>query len=188
MKHLTEIFEHQRQLMNKFHHIEVSNLPERGFPDYDIPLDLNNMRAQLRLKEFAARITEELVESKSAEDVAKAKEEVIDAFHFLIEFYILIGIDATTLKQADPIPDFFTGDTFTTVMAQLWGLMNTLRYRPWKQKQPDPIHVGQFVQGCLGLWHRFTDIFVELDMTPDEVYAVYIGKNEVNHSRIILGV
>lgn len=186
MQHLAEIFNHQRQLMGRFHHIEVGNLPELRDPAYTAPLDINLMRAQLRLKEYAWRVTEELIESKLTHDLEKAQEEVIDALHFMVEMFILLGLEADFF-DVDPEPDFFVGDTFQTFLAKIGMTMNMLRFRPWKQTA-QATDREKFLFNIRSCWFRFVDIFAELAMTPDDVYLAYIGKNKVNHERINDGV
>lgn len=183
---LPKIFAHQKELMERFHHIELANLPELRHPSYTLPLNLDHMRAQLRLKEYAGRITEELVESKLTTEIAKAREEVIDALHFLVELFIMLGLEAEFFDE-DPEPYFFTGDGFGSVMAKLWGAMNMLRFRPWKQTAVATDR-DKFLVQIKSLWFRFADVFVELDMSTEEVLGIYLGKNAINHTRIMTGV
>jgi len=91
---LKNIFDRQRELMAKYHHIEKAN---NLLLSEDVPVDLDDKYGQARLKDFAWRFTEELGEAldallKHADEPAHGMEEVADALHFLAEFTILAGI------------------------------------------------------------------------------------------------
>lgn len=73
---LEAIFNRQKELMEKYHHIEAkSGLCQTS----DCPVNLDDKRGQARLKDFAWRATEEVAEAlevlpKISEDVDKLKE------------------------------------------------------------------------------------------------------------------
>jgi len=105
---LEAIFKRQNELIAKYHVIESDN----GFVfPKEIPLNLDSPQAQLRLKEFAWRITEELAEAMSClknkpwksthmeTDKSHYFEELADAFHFFVEMVILSGLDANGLTD-----------------------------------------------------------------------------------------
>lgn len=105
---LEAIFNRQRVLMEKYHHIEK----EKGLlQTEDVPVDLNDHMGQARLKDFAWRITEELGEAMNClknkpwkktqmmTDTVHYYEEIIDAFHFFVELCILSGMDAKMLTD-----------------------------------------------------------------------------------------
>lgn len=103
---LKMIFERQKALMDKYDPIESKNL------GYQIPtgvLDIDNSQHQQRLKDFAWRITEEIGEAmnclknkpwKSSHmktDEVHYLEELVDAFHFMVELLIHSGFTAESL-------------------------------------------------------------------------------------------
>lgn len=103
---LEKIFEHQRELMVKYHEIEARN----GLLQTEkVPVDIHSAKGQARLKDFAWRITEELGEAMNTlknkpwkqtqmeTDVEHYEEEIADAFHFFVELCILSGIGAEEL-------------------------------------------------------------------------------------------
>ena len=105
---LTAIFARQRELMEKYHPIEQAN---GLLISPDVPVNLDDAKGQQRLKDFAWRITEEIGEAMNClknkpwkqtqmlTDQDHYFEELADAFHFIIELFILSGIDAQKLAE-----------------------------------------------------------------------------------------
>lgn len=103
---LKVIFRRQAELMIKYHKIEEINLG-RELPEGI--LDLDDPRAQERIKDFAWRITEEIGEAANClknkpwktshmpTDKVHFNEEMIDAFHFFIELLIMCGFTPESL-------------------------------------------------------------------------------------------
>lgn len=102
------IFKRQHELKTKYDTIERINL------GYDFPtgvVDLNDPTAQQRIKDFMWRITEELGEAANTlkckpwkvthmpTDEIHFLEELIDAFHFMIELLIMVGFTPESLTQ-----------------------------------------------------------------------------------------
>lgn len=102
------IFDHQRELMEKYHEIEKRN---GLLQTEEVPVDLDDSRGQARLKDFAWRVTEELGEAMNClknkpwkqthilTDTDHYEEEISDAFHFFIELCLLSGIDENRLYE-----------------------------------------------------------------------------------------
>lgn len=98
---LEKIFDRQQELMTKFRQVEAEN---GLLPDKEVPVNINSHKGQAVLKAHAWQITEELGEAmnelknrpwktKTREtDYENYKEELIDAFHFFIELFILSGM------------------------------------------------------------------------------------------------
>lgn len=104
---LTSIFELQKELIGPYIKIE-------GLPQY--PIDVNTKSSQVLLKDFSARIVEELGEAwESFEIMMKLKntsdsrelmishlqnynEEVADAIHFWAEMMIYIGAETQRIR------------------------------------------------------------------------------------------
>ena len=98
---LTLIFDRQIELMEKYHPIEESN---GLLITHDVPVGLDDRKGQQRLKDFAWRFTEEMIEAKSAiEDHPGMDEhfyeEMIDALHFLVELNVLAGITPDAIQN-----------------------------------------------------------------------------------------
>lgn len=110
---LTAIFHRQWELVRKYHEIESTN------GAITVPLDggiggigdLNDRDVQMRLKDLAYRVVEELSECTNTlknkpwkqdyveTDANHFYEELADAFHFFMEFCITAGLDASSLTQ-----------------------------------------------------------------------------------------
>lgn len=100
---LQSIFDKQKSLMEKYHHIEKDN---GLLQTEDCPVNMNDPKGQARLKDFAWRITEEIGEAMNClknkpwkqshmeTDVTHYQEELIDGLHFFVELLILSGMDA----------------------------------------------------------------------------------------------
>jgi hypothetical protein len=125
LKHTTEdrlelMITQQKQLMTKYHEIEAKMRLTS-----DCPVDLDDSRGQLLLKDFAWRTTEEIAEALSAlieeggpDTLVHAQEEVADALHFLLEFIVLAGAEQrVTIKvegeNGDSLDYLFNDGTFS---------------------------------------------------------------------------
>jgi hypothetical protein len=94
---LDAIFGRQRELMKKYHIIEATS---GLLQTYDVPVDLDDAKGQARIKDFAWRCTEELMEAMDAhQHKIHFREEIADAFHFLVELVILSGFTAEDMAM-----------------------------------------------------------------------------------------
>lgn len=86
---LSSIFQHQHELATKYIPIEKEN----GLCLYDqLPADIDDAKAQARIKDMSWRAVEEVAEAFEALDLKEYThfyEEMADALHFLIEKYLL---------------------------------------------------------------------------------------------------
>lgn len=92
---LTDIFKRQRELLEKYRDIE-------GLPE--LPVDIDTKEGQRILKDFKWRVVEELGEAANClknkpwkqthvlTDREHYYEELIDAFHFFIELFLVLGL------------------------------------------------------------------------------------------------
>lgn len=91
---LHAIFDRQKQLTLHFRPIESANGFHNHCPTFGV--DLNNAFAQAKLKDSAWRVTEELTEATdhlTTGDHRKLCEEIIDAYHFLVEMSLIAGME-----------------------------------------------------------------------------------------------
>lgn len=99
------IFERQHGLANKYIHIEEDN---GLLQTSDLPVNIDSRNGQARLKDFAWRVTEELLEATDAlthhEDHTHFLEEMIDALHFFLELNLLCGIDSSKIRDYFSLP------------------------------------------------------------------------------------
>jgi len=112
----------QTELMEKYHEIEGKLRLTQ-----DCPVDLNDSRGQLLLKDFAWRATEEVAEALSAmrdhqdpDSLLHAQEEIADALHFLLEMFLLsVSGDSNELSYFDPPEGYvYKGDRLTQLYKQ----------------------------------------------------------------------
>lgn len=202
---LTEIFTAQRNLMAKFHAIEAAN----GFRvESSIPVDLDDPHDQLRLKEFAWRVTEEIGETIVAMSHGttseKYREEVSDVLHFLVEMLIVAGITPNMIMQTSEgrlekvfgmIRDIHGPDTVTEPLDSFWlyvivaltQAMNELKNRPWKQSRK-PTNQTEFRHQMVHVFYQFISACIASGLTADDLHEMYFKKNAVNQHRQASGV
>lgn len=109
---LKAIFARQGDLEEKYHPIEEKNVGHTLPSPFGSIHDLDGAARQRRLKEIAYRVVEELSECTNTlkngkpwksthvpTDVDHCLEEAIDAFHFMIEFMLCLGLDANMLYR-----------------------------------------------------------------------------------------
>ena len=110
-------------------------------------------------------------------DLGAIKEEVIDVYHFYLQFLIVADMYYAVLEK-----DFgFVLEQYSKIEILKSNLKNSgeeaLKYSRWFL--PDELKYFAVHQ-----WDRFLSIFFSLDMTPEEVDALYRAKNQRNFERI----
>ena len=148
------IFKRQTDLMRKYHKIEVNN----GFTVPQVPVNLDDKFGQAHLKDFAWRMTEELTEAMDTADPHHRREEITDAFHFLVELSIMVGMGPVLLfgnwieqnnledhhkkkcrleriirYHGNRIPNIHPNLSTYSVIHHMGCAMNCLKNKPWKQ-------------------------------------------------------
>ena len=100
---LETIFNGQKELMKKYGPIEEEN----GFRHLKAPVNIHDRFGQAKIKDFAWRATEEMMEYREAVkkgDLRHALEELSDVLHFITEFTILTGVTPTEGSPGDGSP------------------------------------------------------------------------------------
>lgn len=205
---LEAIFEKQLELIHKYHPIEKAN---GMLLDSKIPVDINTVHGQCRLKDFMWRITEELGEYTAAANIDHQHEEIADALHFFIELFILSGISAKSLvtdTMIDNLQD--TNDLFcerpvdrleaqfqvSSILIPLcthgvWDSVaylalagNTLKQKPWKitHMLTDTVIYERNIVKAFDFF--IAHCIKNLMLTPDNLYDLYFRKNKINQFRI----
>lgn len=193
---LVVMFEYQKQLMEKYHKIEAMN----GLLIHEhIPVKIESPSGQHRLKDFMWRVTEELGEAMSSSSEEHLKEELADAFHFLIELCILSDITVEEIHEFrkkftadDLIPDLPlymkswvskpTELCFEIILC-LTKAGNTLKQRPWKQTH-QLTDIPKYKFHICEAFCCFTTLCEYYDIDSNELYMLYFRKNKVNQFRI----
>lgn len=203
---LKAIFTRQKELMEKYHHIEAAS---GLLQTEDCPVNLDDKRGQARLKDFAWRLTEEVGEALDALYVEQDKvhfiEELIDGLHFLTELTILAGRDWDSIcqnieyresedqlenifnngliafSQPDPDTANFTG-TITNFIQNIGMMCNCLKNKPWKQTQMET-NRENFYLHLDRVWFSYCGILILSGLTPDDTVDIYLKKSQVNKFR-----
>ena len=172
---LAVIFNRQKELMAKYHDIESkSGLVQTE----DVPVNLNDMRGQARIKDFSWRVTEELGEAlDSVNDYKHYCEELIDGLHFLNELTILTGLDYNSIIECDidnleniwvKAEDKFNGKDLnyrvTQFINQIGMMCNCLKNKPWKQSQM-LTDIDLFYDRLAKVWISYISI-ISLNLKP----------------------
>lgn len=201
------IFARQRELMNTYHKIEENNvghmLPYTSdeYGEYCGPLNIDDRASQLRIKEFAWFITEELTEATIAfgeEDRVHFEEEIIDALHFSVEILILSGIlpdlgEGDSLERAFdtmkvmPRPPIFTErmtiDSQTYIVIERLGeAMNRLKLKSWKSTAM-LTDQNAYRISIMGFFKEFIGLLKVSGFTAKTTTAMYLNKHAVNQFR-----
>lgn len=202
---LETIFNHQYQLMIKYHEVESMNLC-MPLPD-PRRIDFDDKFCQLRLKEFAWRITEELAEATSCLDGAKVDEihfleELVDCLHFSIEFDIMSKITPEDLANGrDKLTTIFSRYLTTPLsisstyhqniirqatwetVEKLGIAMNTLKNKPWKTTHMIT-DKEQFRTAALAFNRELFHLLALCGFDATSLTKCYLNKNAVNQFRI----
>lgn len=202
---LETIFSHQRKLMDRYHEIEEKNVGYQipfGVSEYGPfcgPLNIDDRASQLRFKDFAWRITEELTEATLALgeiDRTHYEEELIDALHFSVELLILCGFNSTDFAEAmgDTLENIFNDGMIAIVRSQakdipvyqviekLGEAMNRLKLKPWKTTAMLTDRAA-FRNSLRDFFELFIVLLASAGFTARTATAMYLNKNAVNQFR-----
>lgn len=198
---LAAIFNRQKELMTKYHHIEArSGLLQTE----DCPVNLDDRRGQARIKDFSWRVMEELGEALDAKShTDHYQEELIDGLHFLTELTILAGRDYNTIIPED-LPKFHSdhledlyetaltrinGPVYTNInywvaqfVEQLAMMCNCLKNKPWKQSMMKTDREA-FYGRLTNVWVCYMAILAMAGMKPTDIADTYLRKSQVNQFR-----
>lgn len=210
MDRLHAIFEKQKELMEKYHHIELAS---GLLQTTDCPVDLNDKNGQARIKDMAWRFMEEVGEALHAisEVNHTTAEEFIDGLHFLVELTILSGrghSDIVSLpphhweEGSDYLGLFYQEgrlrvydiagshgrigphvlDCLVKQLVRELGMMcNTLKNKPWKQTYKETDTTTYFKR-LESVWMIYFGI-LSLGMTTNEIACKYLDKALINQER-----
>lgn len=191
---LRAIFDRQKELMIKYHDIELkSGLLQTE----DCPVNLDDKRGQARIKDFSWRITEEIGEAVDAITEEEGElgllhfhEELIDGLHFLTEMTILTGYDLPsewTLKRFIEASKYSVGvfkleDFVTTHVKDLGMMCNCLKNKPWKQSMMKTNKTNFFFRLRL-VWINYIGLLTSQGLTEEDIVEIYLKKSQVNQFR-----
>lgn len=182
------IFHEQRKLMERYHVIEEAN---GLLLTHDIPVNLHDKFGQARLKDFAWRTMEEIGEALEAAAASvwgfdeHSKEEMADALHFLVELFILAGLDHKELPFSDEF--LIAGDgaihPLAAFVMNLGRSCNCLKNKPWKQTHM-LTDVDKFYQCLNEAFTSFLQLCGVMGIhSVEELFQLYFRKSRVNQFR-----
>ena len=192
---MNEIFEKQKELFDEYLSFEYKKI---DYSDFDI----NIYEDQVIFKDFLEkRFIEELTEATAdLKNKNHFLEEIIDAFNFLIETYIIYGwtIDEIYFKS-EPVRIFGGETKFENCILQyhtndiklkMYDLVqitcntcNYLKNRPWKQTQY-LVDLIPFERDLKEIFIQFNEFCNMLGITDRILYEVWSLKYQVNKYRI----
>ena len=199
---LKSIFNHQRELMGRFHAIEQSN----GFRRAALPLCLDRHISQERLRGLAWHVIEEFGEAVEA-PINEFHEEMVDTLHFLVELMITAGCevhhmvsvvdtehDSLSYLYMQAEKEWPAGFSPPTVevcqlsfVISLARAMHVLKNKPWKQTSRE-VDIPVFFARLRIALVDFIALCRWSGLPAQELYDRYFQKNAINHQRIEQGV
>lgn len=195
---LVSIFNRQKELMEKYHDIELrSGLMQTE----DCPVNLDDKRGQARIKDFSWRVMEEVGEALDAlhkDDIEHYCEELIDGLHFLTELTILTGFDLEELfgkydenVNRDLLCNLWYNNCGSKIISETLlvtkfvediGMMcNCLKNKAWKQMSM-LTDKENFKKQLILVWNDYISL-LSTQMTAEEIANVYLKKSQVNKFR-----
>lgn len=140
---MERIFSKQWDLMRKYHPIEEENSTIFSYHDPDLPVDINSIGGQARLKHLAWYSVEEIAEAMEAKTLPEKQEEFVDSIHFFVELCLTAGYHHDFF---DKLEDYYIrfsrnpqkhdvrlGEAVSRFIHALGSAMNQLKNKPWKK-------------------------------------------------------
>jgi soluble cytochrome b562 len=160
------------------------------------PDDPNEKRIKEALYHFNCFIAEiwELQErinmGKPCEtDMIEIKFEVIDAWHFLMNMFLYIGI-----RKFDDILEYYwnyVGSDYETglmCIAKRWGaILDELPYKYWKTYENYNFNEKRVYKIAEDILCAFITLTKYFSIKKEDFYGMYVAKNKENHDRQIRG-
>jgi|SRR5580692_6199114 hypothetical protein len=204
---LAEIFKRQAEYVESIRAIQEKNA--LAVPPY--PLGIDNRAHQEIFRLLAWRFTEEVTEAiasfeTSSSWIAKFREEIADALHFLIELALaagiseaelISGIGGSSLGNRDYLSEIFNdlawaGSTpgagasvptsWAAVIVALGFAMQNLRQRPWRTDHR-PTNRKIFVAQMSSVLRSFIVACMHSGITADILYNAYFAKAKIIDQR-----
>lgn len=202
MDQLDKLFAAQLELIHKIGGVYTAN----GFDAWTRAPVLENRVHQAHVKYVAWCFHEEICEVSLHEDEAGRHEEIVDAFHFLLELMIFCGMTPQSLfdetmksigtSHSEPLDRLDYMFFMTMANPQLTGIgaelglarslgyaMYELKQKPWRVTDK-PTDQEELRRSLGVLFHAFIRYAHSQGMTARGLWLGYIAKNDVNHKRV----
>jgi dimeric dUTPase (all-alpha-NTP-PPase superfamily) len=209
---LAEILQRQEEYLKSLAPIYLSHSREISWHAVPFPWPIDGRVAQEGFRLLAWRCTEEVIEAielhynhadSVTEYTEKFNEEIADAFHFLIELTLALGIGEQELisgiegvHKFNSTNDYlsstfkFVGNGGGETIPQRWGMfvfqlglaMHELRQRPWRTDDR-PTNRQRLVARMNAAFITFICACRRSDISADDLYRSYFAKNAINLQR-----
>lgn len=179
---LKEIIDLQGKLALRYNGFEPNKITD---------FDINTYQDQQIFKDFLQiRFTEELTEAfADTTNTSHFKEEITDAFNFLISSYIISGYEHFLDWEEDlnPCVDYTNKDLlsirFWNIVQSVGDVCNLLKNRPWRMSQYlVDLHI--FEKKYRKLWKDFNALCNFLNISRKELFENWSLKYQVNSFRL----
>lgn len=183
---IQEMFFRQLDLMRRFAPIE-------GLPSPEQPMDMTLQVSQDVARKLAWHVTEELSEAANAGPQTEVLGELTDAFHYMVELCIYVGI--TPLEIFNLIPKFPVKPNislFATANPQeyYWGVTNRLgramqclKLRPWRTVT-SKVDMDTFRYQIQSAFFVLTELWAWQGQTDEDLYDHFCTKARINNTRL----
>lgn len=201
---LVAIFGLQRELMDRYHPIEVAN----GANVPEPPWSIDDKEVQWRIKHFFWCTTEELGEAwetdtelvgwRTDQGTPEARhffEEAADAMHFLVEASIISNMDPEHLvhdvghllsmdapSETRPGAMAYCQVNAFAFIRDMGLAANMLKMKPWKTTHM-PTDRARYMQAMTTAWASFLAVWGNVDACWRDVWNLYTRKLQVNKFR-----
>jgi len=167
---------------NVFDHMELQRHLMKVLGVYELP---KNEQLEVTLLNIAGEsieamgfVLDKTKPWKDSEiDYDKIKEEVIDVYHFWLQLLVIYDLYESVNDKDFGYIDYVSSEIGMLKSALKASGSEALDLSDWNDAQS----VKWF---ALDQWERFMTIFFCLNMTPEDVDALYRAKNALNFERI----
>lgn len=77
-------------------------------------------------------------------------------------------------------------DMVLALSAELFELLNETTWKPWTHGVRS-VTYNTYKKEIVDIWHFFMNLMIAVNMTPDELYTMYIKKRQINVNRQLDG-
>lgn len=180
---LKTIINLQTELANRYNTFEPNKI-------YDF--DINVYQDQQIFKDFLQiRFIEELTEAMAdTQNINHFKEEITDAFNFLVTAYSIYGWGNDLEWHFDAAVTPLEISNTSEIKELMWNIVqlvgntcNHLKNRPWRQSQY-LVDLYVFEKDLKEIWVYFNYVLSILGITPREIFEQWSLKYQVNKFRL----
>ena len=180
---LKTIINLQTELANRYNTFEPNKI-------YDF--DINVYQDQQIFKDFLQiRFIEELTEAMAdTQNINHFKEEITDAFNFLVTAYSIYGWGNDLEWHFDASVTPLEISNTSEIKELMWNIVqlvgntcNHLKNRPWRQSQY-LVDLYVFEKDLKEIWVYFNYVLSILGITPREIFEQWSLKYQVNKFRL----